>query len=145
MIRNLWLLALLPVALVGCSSGGTSSGGSSSVSAPVISGPVISPAYLSSAGGTISIDAVVQTSGTLAWVRATVTKPDGGTDYVNMTYNASGYYEGSYYCGANVSSNDQVYSVTISAADTAGHIAQPVNAGSANVSGNLQPPPPPAL
>lgn len=144
-MRNLWLLALLPVALVGCSSGGTSGGGGASVAAPVISGPVVSPAYLSSAGGTISIDAVVQTSGTLAWVRATITRPDGGTDYVTMTYNSSGYYEGSYYVKPNVSSDDQVYSVTISAADTAGHIAQPVNAGSANVSGNLAPPPPPAL
>ncbi len=96
-------------------------------------------------GGTARIIALVTDDSGVAWVRATLTRPDGSRAVHDMTWNQAGYYEVSIQAPANLSSIDQHYYASVNAADTKGIASQAVSIGPLTVRTDSAPPPPPKL
>ncbi len=135
---------LIGALLAGCGGGGGDEQ-KADYDPPRIVWARFEPSSLGDIGGTARIIALVTDDSGVAWVRATLTRPDGSQAVHDMTWNQAGYYEVSIQAPANLSSIDQHYYASVNAADTKGIASQAVSIGPLTVRTDSAPPPPPKL
>lgn len=142
MIQRVLVAVAFACVLAGCGSGGGTSGDSAP---PQVAVARIDPGYLGPAGGQAYVRAEVSDPSGVAWVRATLTRPDGGIEHLDLALRPGGYYEAGFTAAYNASGADQIYTATVTAADQRGNVASPVAATPLRVGADTGPPPPPPL
>ncbi len=115
------LLLVTVISIAGCGGGG----GVPENQPPTITSATVAPTELYFIGGTVTITAQVTDDDTVATVSAQVAGP-GGTATVALTLSGA-QYTGEYVAVANSESDEDAYTVTVTATDNKGATSDPVS------------------